>query len=154
MIQSHHILDDQGHKIYYGQMSRDDTIPLHSRGPNSPYHFRTNVQGWCNPTATSLLPLSRKFFPNNTKLVSKVFKLYMRQRLRQHINVESSSCNIIIWTIIIYIFIMWILNYHHLYLEYVNTELSSSLSLVCEYWKHHHLYLQYRNTETSSIYSI
>ena len=143
-MQSHHIHEDRSHRIYFGHMSQDDTIPLHSRGPRSPDHFGTDVlgwynpssfsrteardhftasaQGWYNPTATSLLPLLRKVFPNNTKLVSKVLELYPRPRICQHISVESSYCNIIIWTIIIYIFSMWILNYHHLYLQYVNTE--------------------------------
>ena len=134
MIQSFHILEDRSHWITSGQISQDDTIPLHSRGSKSPNHFRTSVQEWYNPTATSLLPLSRKVFLNNTNLVSKAFELYWRQRLHQHISVESSSCNIIIWTIIIYIFSMWILNYHHLYLQYVNTELSSSVSPVSKYW--------------------
>ena len=68
-----------------------------------------------------------------------MFELYPRQRLHQYI--------------IIYIFSMWILNYHHLYLQYVNTEISS-IYLVWEYWNHHHLYLQYWNTETSSISSV
>ena len=56
----------------------------------------------------SPLPLGRDLDLENTKLVSKVFELYSRQRLRQYI---------IIHTIIIYIFSMWILNYHHLYLQ-------------------------------------
>ena len=86
MMQSHHIHEDRSHRIYFGQMSQDDAIPLHSWGPKSPDHFRTNVQGWDNPTATSLLPLSRKVFLNNTKLVSKVFELNLRQRLHQHIS--------------------------------------------------------------------
>ena len=133
MIQSCHILNDRSHQMYYGHMSWDDTIPLHSLGPKSLDHFRTSVQRWYNPIATSLLPLSRKVFSNNTKLVSKVFKIYPRQRLHQHISVESSSCNIIIWTIIIYIFSMWILNYHHLYLQYENIKLSSYVSPVREY---------------------
>ena len=96
MIQSLFILEDQGLRIILEHMSWDYTIPLHSRGLRPPDHFRADAQGWYNPTATSLLPLLRKVFPNNTKLVSKVFKLYPRQRLRQHISVESSSCNIII----------------------------------------------------------
>ena len=100
MIQSLFILKDQGLRVTLGQMSQDDTIPLHSRGPRPPdhfgniprddtihlhsrgprpqYHFRASAQGWYNPTATSLLPLSRKVFPNNTKLVLKVFELYSR----------------------------------------------------------------------------
>ena len=40
------------------------------------------IQSHCNITT----PLSRKVFSNNTKLVSKVFKLYPRQRLRQYIS--------------------------------------------------------------------
>ena len=40
--------------------------------------------------------------------------------------------------------------HHHLHLQYVDTELSPSVSLVCEYWKHHHLYIQYRNMESPS----
>ena len=35
----------------------------------------------------------------------------------------------------------------------LNTELSPSVSPVCEYRKHHHLYLQYRNTESPSSVS-
>ena len=69
MIQSLHILDDRSHRITSGHMSWDDTIPLHSRRPRSPGHFRESVQGWYNPTATSFLPLLRKFFSNNTNLV-------------------------------------------------------------------------------------
>ena len=47
-------------------------------------------------------------------------------------------------------------NHHHLHLQYVNTELSPSISPICEYWKHHHRYRQYRNTESIiiSIFSI
>ena len=67
------------------QMSRDDTILLLSWRHKSTDHFRTNVQGWYTPTATSLL-LSGKVFPNNTKRVSKIFKLYLRQRICQHIS--------------------------------------------------------------------
>jgi hypothetical protein len=36
--------------------------------------------------ASTLLPLSREVLSNYTKLVSKVLKLYTRQRLGQHIN--------------------------------------------------------------------
>jgi hypothetical protein len=36
--------------------------------------------------ASTLLPLSREVLSDYTKLVSKVLKLYMRQRLGQHIN--------------------------------------------------------------------
>ena len=96
MIQSYHILDDRGHLITSGHMSRDDTIPLHSRGLRSLAHFRASAQGWYNPTATSLLPLFGKVFLNHTKLVSKVFELYSGKKFHQHI--------------IIYIFSMWILN--------------------------------------------
>ena len=152
MIQSHHVLEDRGHQIYYGQMSQDDTIPLHSQRPRSSDHFRESNQGWYNRTMFSrtevtrsimdrcprmiqspsilkdwglwitlgkmprdgTIPLQHHYspfrgrsFPNNTKLVSKVFKLYSRQRLHWYI---------IIQTIIIYIFNIWILIYHHLYL--------------------------------------
>ena len=78
MIQSYHILEDWSHRIHYGQMSQDDTIPLHSRGPRSPDLLWTDVSGWYKPTATSLLPLTRKVFLNNTKLVLKVFEIYSR----------------------------------------------------------------------------
>jgi hypothetical protein len=40
--------------------------------------------------ASTLLPLSREVLSNYTKLVSKVLKLYTRQRLGQHI------CNLLI----------------------------------------------------------
>ena len=86
MIQSCHILDEV-HRITSRHMSQDDTIPLHSQRLRSPDHFWTYVPGWYNPIATSLLPLSRKVFPNHTKLVSKVFELYSGQRLRQHITI-------------------------------------------------------------------
>ena len=86
MIPSHHILDDWSHRITSGHMSRDDTIPLHSRRPRSPGHFWASAQGWYNPTATSLLPLSGKTLSNHTKLISKVFELHSGQRFRQHIN--------------------------------------------------------------------
>ena len=56
MIQSHHILEDRGHRIYYGQMSQDDTIPLHSRRLRSPGQFRESSQGWHNPTAIITTP--------------------------------------------------------------------------------------------------
>ena len=85
MIQSLFILEDRGHRITFGQMSRDDTIHLHSQGLRPSYHFRVGCQGWYDPTTTSLLPLSGKVLPNHTKLVSKVFELYPRQRLCQHI---------------------------------------------------------------------
>ena len=85
MIQSLFILEDRGLWITLEHMSWDDTIPVHSRWPRPLDHFRADAQGWYNPTATPLLPLSRKVFPKNTKLVSKVFKLYSWQRLRQHI---------------------------------------------------------------------
>ena len=39
MTQSLFILEDWGHQIHYGQMSQDDTIPLHFRGLKSPDHF-------------------------------------------------------------------------------------------------------------------
>ena len=58
MIQSLFILEDRGHCITFGWMSQHDTIPLHSRGPRSPDHFRESSQGWYNPTTTP--SLSRK----------------------------------------------------------------------------------------------
>ena len=126
-MQSCFFLGDISLRITLGQVSRDDTISLLSRRQKSTDHFRTSVQGWYNPTATSLLPLSRKVFLNNTKLVTKVFELYPRQRLCQCI------------TIFIYIFSMWILNYHHLYLSMWVLKASSG--------RHHlHLYLECRNT--------
>ena len=126
MIQSLFILEDRGLRITSGHMSQDDTIPLHSQWPRSLDHFRERAQGWYNPIATSLLPLSRKVFLNNTNLVSKVFELYSRQTLRQYI---------------IYIFSMWILNYHHLYLQYVNTESIIIYIFSIEILKHHHMHL-------------
>ena len=129
MIQSHHILKDQGHQIYYGQMSEDDTIPLHSRRPRSPDHFRASAQGWCNPTATSLLPLSGKVIPKNTKLVLKVFVLYSRQRLHQHIN------NLFISTHILELYVSLM---HHI----SNVEISDFYVLrsIVEHWGLCHLY--------------
>ena len=53
MMQSHHIHEDRSHRIYFGQMSQDDTIPLHSRGPRSSDHFWTDVPGWYNPSSFS-----------------------------------------------------------------------------------------------------
>ena len=53
-------------------------LDISPRMIQSPDLFRESAQGWYNPTATSLLPLSGKVFPNHTKLVSKVFKLYSR----------------------------------------------------------------------------
>ena len=49
---------------------------------------------------------------------------------------------------------MWILNYHHLYIEYVNIESIITSIFGIEIQNHHHLNLQYVNTETSSIYSV
>ena len=39
MMQSHHIHKNQNHRIYFGQMSQDDTMPLHSQGLRSLDHF-------------------------------------------------------------------------------------------------------------------
>ena len=78
MIQSYHILYDRSHQIHSGHKSRDDTIPLHSQILRSSGHFWASSQGWYNPTATSLLPLSGKVFLNHTNIISKVFKLYSR----------------------------------------------------------------------------
>ena len=96
MIQSHHVLDDWGHQIYYGQMSRDDTIPLQHH--YSPFRGRTLLKE------------------------------------------EASSVH-------------HHPNHHHLHLQYLNTNLSPSVSPVCEYRKHHHLYIQYRNTKSPSSVS-
>ena len=49
MIQSYHVLEYRSHRIHSEQNFKDDTILPHSRGPKSPDHFRTNVQGWYNP---------------------------------------------------------------------------------------------------------
>ena len=105
MIQSLFILEDRGLRITLGKVPKDDTIPSHSRWPRSPDLLWTDVPGWYNPSATSLLPLSRKVFPNNTKLVLKVFKLYSRQRLRWYIIIQA---------IIIYVFNIQI--YRHVFL--------------------------------------
>ena len=53
MMQSHHILEDRSHQITFGQISRDDRIPLHSRGLKSLDHFWTNVPRWYNPSSFS-----------------------------------------------------------------------------------------------------
>ena len=68
-----------------GGLSHGDHVLFTGRRRGDVTHFRESAQGWYNPTATSLLPLLGKFFPNNTKLVSKVFELYSRQRLNKHI---------------------------------------------------------------------
>jgi hypothetical protein len=44
--------------------------------------------------STTLLPLSREVLSNYTKLVSKVFKLYTRQRLGEHISNMFIRANI------------------------------------------------------------
>ena len=40
---STHVIEYRSHRITYGHMSQDDTIPLHSQGPRSPYHFRESA---------------------------------------------------------------------------------------------------------------
>jgi hypothetical protein len=45
--------------------------------------------------ASPLLPLSREVLSNYTKLISKVFKLYTRQRLGQHICFMFIHANIL-----------------------------------------------------------
>ena len=152
MIQSYHLLDDQSspdpfwtevqgwyniatlsmtevHRITSRHMSQDDTIPLHSRILRSSDHFRESSQGWYNPTTTSLLPLSGKVFSNNTKIVSKVFKLYSRQRLRQLIN------NFFIGTHILDL-------YGFLLYHISNVEIPDFyvLWLIVEHWVLRHLY--------------
>ena len=174
MIQSFHILDDQStpdpfwtevqgwynpvtlsmtevHQIYYGHMSWDDTIPLHSRRPRSPDHFRASSQGWYNPTTTSLLPLSGKVFPNHTKSVQTLLETKApsahHHLNHHHLHLQYRNTE----SIIISIFSIEIHNHHHLHLQYVNIE-TSSISSVWEYWNHHHLYLQYGTS--SSLYSV
>ena len=75
MMQSYHILEDQGHRIYYGQMSQDDTIPLHSRRPRSPDHFREGAQGWYNPITFSMTEVTGSIMDRCPGMIQSLFIL-------------------------------------------------------------------------------
>ena len=111
MMQSRFFLGDISLRITLGQVSRDDTIPA----------------------ATSLLPLSGKVFSNNTKLISKVFKLYSGKTLCQHIN------NLFIGTHILEL-------YGSLLYHISNVEISDFYVLrsIMEQWVLCHLWLSHR----------
>ena len=75
MIQSRHVLVDWGHQIYYGQMSQDDTIPLHSRRPRSPDHFRASSQGWYNPITFLRTEVIGSIMDRCPKMIQSLFIL-------------------------------------------------------------------------------
>ena len=75
MMQSYHILKDQGHQIYYWQMSLYDTIPLHSRRPRSPDHFREGSQGWYNPIMFSMTEVTGSIMDRCTGMIQSLFIL-------------------------------------------------------------------------------
>ena len=72
MIQSLFILEDRGHWITFGQMSRDDTIPIHSQRPRSLDHFRENAQEWYNPTTFSRTKVTRYILDRCHKMIQSL----------------------------------------------------------------------------------
>ena len=111
MMQSHHIHEDQSHRIYFGQMSQDDTIPLHSRGLRSTDHLGQVPRDDTIPLQHHYSPFRGRSFQTTPSLSRNVQTL---------LETEASSTHHHI-------------NHHHLHLQYVNTELSPSVYLVCEY---------------------
>ena len=75
MMQSHHIHEDRSHRIYFGQMSQDDTIPLHSRRPRSPNHFRASAEGWYNPTTFSRTEVTGSIVDRCPGMIQSLFIL-------------------------------------------------------------------------------
>ena len=75
MMQSYHILEDQGHWIYYGQMSQDDTIPLHSWRPRSPDHFRESYQEWYNPITSLMIEVTGSIMDRCPEMIQSLFIL-------------------------------------------------------------------------------
>ena len=69
VIQSHHILEDRSHRTHSRHISQDDTIPLHSWGPKSSVHFRTSVQGCCNPATFSMTEVTRSVLNKISRMI-------------------------------------------------------------------------------------
>jgi hypothetical protein len=79
--------------------------------------------------SSTSLPLSREVLSDNTKLVSEVFKLHMRQRLGQHICHLHSCANI--------------LELYNSPLHHITNVLIPGLyvlRLIMEHWVLHHFY--------------
>jgi hypothetical protein len=87
------------------------------------------VVGQDTIVSSTSLPLSREVLSDYTKLVSKVFKLYTRQRLGQHI------CNLLIYGNILELYSSHL---HHI----MNVVIPDFyvLRLIMEYRVLHHLY--------------
>ena len=143
------------HRIHSESNFKDDTILLHSRWLRSSDHFWTYVPGWYNPSSFSktevsgwsLLDICPRMIQSHCNITTPPFK--------EGLSKPHQACIKIVWTLLgtEASSAHHHLNHHHLHLQYVNTELSPSVSPVCEYWKNH-LYLQYGNTKTSSSASL
>ena len=141
-------------------MSRDDTIPLHSRIPRSSDHFRESAQGWYNPTTFLRTEVTWSIMDICPRMIQSLFILKDRGlqiTLGKVPGMIQSHCNIItppfreglskphqacpksVRTLLETEVLSphHHLNHLHLHLQYVNTKLSPSVSPVCEYWKHH-----------------
>ena len=123
------------HRIRSEPKFKDDTILLHSRWSRSPDHFWTYVLGWYNPSSFlktkvsgSLLDICPRMIQSHCNITTHPFK----EGLSKPHQACIKSVRTLLGTEVlaahhhlnhfIYIFSMWILNYHHRYLPYVNTE--------------------------------